>query len=232
MGNLIKSMIFIAFAAISQQAFAVTYDFTRITNNGGADAVDIGDQLFVDVSFVEGTDGGALFTFRNEVGIDEAGNDVGGIESSIMAIYFDYGSDSNFFSTVEISAQSGTSFSDGATPPKLPYGGAAVGFEVDYSADADPGGVGVTNGVDSALDSISFLGTFGSGSFSALLSALSTGDFRIGLHVQGITGNDGFSDSYVNTVPVPAAAWLFGSALLGLIAARRRKNQKMLTNFE
>ena len=62
----------------------------------------------------------------------------------------------------------------------------------------------------------------------------SFGQFRIGLHLQAIDADciglsgcgDTDSDSYVNTpnvVPVPAAAWLFGTALLGFFATARRK---------
>ena len=49
--------------------------------------------------------------------------------------------------------------------------------------------------------------------------------------LQGVSGKDGLSYSWavrdgdVSTVPVPAAAWLFGSALAGLLVGRR-KNKK------
>jgi hypothetical protein len=54
------------------------------------------------------------------------------------------------------------------------------------------------------------------------------GDLRIGIHVQSF-GNGG-SESFVNDpglppsiVPIPAAAWLLGSGLIGLAGVARRK---------
>ena len=51
-----------------------------------------------------------------------------------------------------------------------------------------------------------------------------TGGLRIGIHLQGI-GENGGSESLVNgpVVPVPAAAWLFGSALIGLAGLKRKQ---------
>ena len=42
--------------------------------------------------------------------------------------------------------------------------------------------------------------------------------------VAGNAGRSGSIDISVSSVPVPAAVWLFGSALMGLIGASRRKN--------
>ena len=39
----------------------------------------------------------------------------------------------------------------------------------------------------------------------------------------GVTAFRGFSGGSVSSVPVPAAAWLFGSALIGLVGIKRRK---------
>lgn len=68
---------------------------------------------------------------------------------------------------------------------------------------------------------VSFL--FG-GSFASVIAGLTSGELRIGLHVQGI-GND--SDSYVSApmpaVPLPAAGFLLVGALGGLAAVRRRR---------
>ncbi len=42
-------------------------------------------------------------------------------------------------------------------------------------------------------------------------------------HVTHYDGDDDIDDHGINTIPVPAAVWLFGSALLGLIGAKRKK---------
>ena len=48
--------------------------------------------------------------------------------------------------------------------------------------------------------------------------------FRIGLHVQSLTG--GASDSFVSTpIPLPMGAWLALSAVGGLVVLRRRREQ-------
>ena len=69
-----------------------------------------------------------------------------------------------------------------------------------------------------------------SGTFADLISALNTGELRLGLHVRSIdfgvtgpTGSTGSSESYVSTVPLPAAVWMLGSALIGLIGFSRRQ---------
>lgn len=52
---------------------------------------------------------------------------------------------------------------------------------------------------------------------------INSGDLRIGLRIQGFLS--GGSESYVtnpSAVPLPAAGWLFGSALIGLMGLRRK----------
>jgi hypothetical protein len=57
------------------------------------------------------------------------------------------------------------------------------------------------------------------------LAGLDSGALRLGLHVQSI-GTKGGSESFVNSppnaVPLPAAGWLFGTALVGLMGLRRK----------
>ena len=60
--------------------------------------------------------------------------------------------------------------------------------------------------------------------YADVIAELTDGRLRIGLHVQGF-GNGG-SESFVNNpVPVPAAVWLFGSGLIGLVGVARRKRR-------
>ncbi len=70
------------------------------------------------------------------------------------------------------------------------------------------------------LDGVDILAdAFGASGF---LSAVLTGQHTV--HVAGITGPKGFS-GYQFTVhtPIPAAVWLFGSALMGMMGVTRRK---------
>ena len=205
-------------AFLSPQAAAISVGFSKVTNNN---VENLSSQLSVDIT--EGLSG-ALFTFYNNVGI----------ASSITDIYFDQGTTS-LFSSINVIDDSGdgVSFSAGANPSNLP-GGNPIGFSAHFSADSDA--PVSQNGVNSSTEWVQFLGTFNVGTYANLLESLASNDFRIGLHVQSI-GIAGGSDGYVSgitslpsTVPVPAAAWLFGSALFGLFAVSRRKKMKMLTN--
>ena len=213
------------FAALSMMfvmgvSHATTLTFEKLSNN--AENVDLSPQLFVDVGAVyTGLDiTGATFSIRNEVDLDYG---------SISEIYFDYSATTNFDSIV-IDTQVGTDFCDSNTcikpngdpkdvsPGELP----SSTFSSEYAADSVGNKV---TGVDHADDVLIFLAVLGDWSYGDMIDALSTGAFRIGFHIQGIDGVNDESDSYasVSTVPVPAAAWLFGTALFGFFAASRRK---------
>ena len=83
------------------------------------------------------------------------------------------------------------------------------------------------NGVNAANEYVKFLGTLSSGwIFDNVIAGLNNGSLRIGLHVQGINGvtSDAFVNKTVpNPVPLPAAAWLFGSSLLGFASFSKRR---------
>jgi len=206
------ALAFIFFMLAAEGAFALSYDFIRISNNG---TESILGQLGL-----EATDNGngAIFTFTNDVGID----------SSIKSIHFDLG-DTGLFTDISIFQDSGdgVTFSEDERKPKNLPEGNTIGFSTDYSAGADGK---AANGVDAADEWISFLALYGSGeTFDSLLTAEG---FRVGLHAISIGGPDGFSDSYVtggltppdvSTVPLPAAAWLFGTALLGFFVASKKR---------
>lgn len=206
----IKSAL-IALAAVAaialQPAMAATYNFTVVENNS---ALDFSNQLRVEVAEVIG---GASFTFFNDVGI----------RSSIAAIYFDDLTPRMFIDPIGISGQSsGVKFKSTGAPPNLP-GGQTIGFVAD---DANSVKGAVTNGVDASGEWISFLGFWANSntSFSNLVSAMDSGAFRVGVHLRALP--DGQSETYVtpSAVPLPAAAWLFGSALFGfMVVSNRRK---------
>ena len=69
-------------------------------------------------------------------------------------------------------------------------------------------------------------GDGGAGSFDGLVAAFVDGRFKAGQHVQSaaMTGQSSSSITQSTPVPLPAAAWLFASALLGfVVVASRRK---------
>ena len=197
------SMVF-----VMSVSHATTYSFVNVENNS---SLDLSTQLSAEVT-MEGDD--AWITLKNDVD--------GGSYASITDIYFGY---NELLTSVSFLSVSGANvaFTDGASPANLSGGT----FISDYSADANSGDKNSTlksNGVDATGEWIRFLVDLGTGfDYSNLLAAIDNGSFNIGVHVQALTDND-LSDSYeVSTVPVPAAAWLFGTALFGFFAASRRK---------
>ena len=195
-------------AVVAMPVQAVTLGFGCITGNLQGDC-DIGEaQLTVDVTDAGGDQ--TLFTFMNS----------GPEASSITDVYFDDGS---LLAIAQIINGTGVAFTEGASPGNLPGGNtvsppfvATTGFLADSDAPAQPNGVnpGEELGVLYSLQ--------GGQTFADVLSELASGDLRIGIHVQGYASEG--SESFVNNpVPVPAAVWLFGSGLLGLVGIARRK---------
>lgn len=201
---------------------AVTYSFEQLLGNSNANVGQSGsDQLKVDITAFNSS---TIFTFTNAVGTP----------SSITAVYFDDVDNANIFSNISNNILGGGSgesigvnFSDGANPANIPQGN-TIGFLADFSGDsANPS---ITNGVNASGEFVSFFGLtrIAPNSFDAVIAAINSRDFRIGLSVQSIGG--GGADRYElavggapSEVPLPAAAWLFGSALLGF-AGFKRKN--------
>jgi hypothetical protein len=211
------------FAVSASQAHAVTYNFANISNNSG-NAGAVAPQLSVDVT-AGGLVGGfstVLFTFYNVVGID----------SSITDIYFDDTPTPLFAdvpppgptnNVVQITASSGVSFSQPATPGNLPEGNTlSPGFVATASANSDSPGVS-GNGVNSSSEWVGlYLRLAGSNTLAQVLAALNAGTFRIGLHVQSISPSN-LSDAFVNTVPIPPAIVFFLTGLAGLGWLGRRR---------
>jgi len=208
---------------ISLPAQAVTLDFYCITGNNAGDC-SIGEaQLAVDVtSYGIGTgSGGAnqvLFTFTN----------TGSNQSTISEVYFDDGTLLALAGLIDADDGTGgdpnVDFTQGATPPDLPGGNSispafqvTAGFLADADNPAPKWGVSPGESLGIIFDLQSSL------TFNDTITALGSGELRIGLHV--INFASGGSESFVNNavVPVPAAIWLFGSGLLGLVGMARRK---------
>ena len=211
--NILKHAVVLSFALGSSVVLANTYNFTQITSNGNQ---SVATQLTAEVTQ---SGSNVLFTFKNS----------SVIASSITDIYFDYGK-TNFFSSVSNNVlgaagdSTGVSFADGANPSNLPSGN-NIGFSADASGDSNA--PTSSNGVNTSSEYVSFLGTSLTGvTFANVLAGLDSGAFRLGLHVQSIGqvgGSEAFVTSTPSAVPLPAAGWLFGSALVGLMGLSRRK---------
>jgi len=179
-----------------------TFSFTNITNNNAANAAAGEAQLSVEL-FDLGSS--ASFVFSNS----------GPNPSSITDIYFDDGSTSIFAAVIGLSdidnSDPGVAFSPLATPGNLPGGNAdpwnfstTAGLSADSDAPAQPNGVNPGETVGITLDFV------GGATFDDLLNEMATGDFRIGLHVQGFAngGSEAFITDGPPTVPVPGALML------------------------
>lgn len=202
------SMCLLPFAPIQ----AATVGFYCITNNNPGDCAIGESQLTVTV-----TDPGAgqvLFHFKNLAG---------GSASSITDVYFDDGS---LLALASVTNGPGVSFSQYASPPNLPGGNninppfqVTAGFLADSNPPVQP------NGVNPGEWLKIYFSLQSGGTFNDVINELGNGQLRIGIHVQGFSS--GGSESFVNVpVPVPAALWLFGSGLLGLVGMAQRKRSK------
>jgi len=215
------SLFLILLISTNSHAASYDYGFDKITSNGGEEIPE--GQLYVSIGDEQD---GASFTFYNLVGI----------ESSITQIVF--GDDSNIFSngTSTTIAKVGSSdevhFTDYANANGDDYTFSKV---LQSSADQ-----GINDGVNASGEWIKFFGTYsGSFTFANLTQSILDKTFNIGLHVQGIPLASGLagdaSEKYIlvdlngpgpggfgNPVPLPAALWLFGPALLGFMGFRRK----------
>lgn len=196
-------------------ASATTLGFDCITSNSGTNCSAGETQLKVEVS----DSGGLFFKFTN----------TGSMAMSITDVYFDDGSTALLATPMTITSSGGVSFSQGAAPPNLPGGDSltpAFNVTAGFLADADepPPQKGVNPG---EWLGISFAYASGK-AFSDVDGELSSGDLRIGIHVQGFA--NGGSESFVNLppseappIPEPAtvAMLLAGLGIVGWRVRRR-----------
>lgn len=186
---------------------AETFGFDNITSNNIVNA-DAGEAQ---LSVVVNDAGGGLveFLFLNS----------GPAPSSITDIYFDdnLGVLSGTMAFIE---SAGVDFEQGASPGNLPGGNdPLVEFSATGALTADSEAPSQPNGVDPG-ESLSI--TL-SGDYDDVVSQLTDGDLRIGIHVQGFA--DGGSEAFVTTVvPVPGAVAL-GAIGLGMVRLLRTRKK-------
>ena len=203
------SVCLMSFAAA--QAATTTLGFYCITANNAGNCAIGESQMTVKIS--DPVPGEVLFHFKNLAG---------GSASSITDVYFDDGS---LLALASVENGPFVNFSQYASPPNLPGGSSinppfvtTAGFLADSNPPVQPNGVNPGEWLKIKFTLQSFR------TYADVISELTDGSLRIGIHVQGFAGGE--SASFVNNpVPVPAAVWLFGSGLLGLIGIARRKKR-------
>jgi len=221
------ALLSLVLTPLPAHALMVDIGFDRISSNNAENVAnqlsaqlrDSGSALS-DFNIVLAPDE-VLFTFKNSADV----------VSSIAEIYFD---DGVIFSQTGLYNNVGdyTAFVGGTpAPANLPAGGtinppfsATASFGADFNGNPNKG---INQSGDILGIKIKLLVGL---TDDDVVSALTNGDLRLGLHVRSI-GSAGGSDSFVNKpvsvsvtpVPVPAAAWLFGGALVTLLGNPRRK---------
>ena len=218
-----KTILFIVLILASPFSHAVMLSFdcitdTSLTNCGVGEAnlsVDVTDS---DPVIMVGPNQ-ALFTFNNNISVM-------GDDAVITQIYIDdlnsNDNDAVLDSIASLINGTGVNMSTaGVSPPELPGGNGILDvaeFKVGATNPAPTNGIGF--GEDFAILFNIAMGF----DFADIVDQLTNGGLLIGFHVQSFPVGDTGSESFVNNpVPLPAAFWLFGSALVFLGARIKRK---------
>lgn len=207
--KLLCTALFLSSLLFSMQARAASYDFNAITANGHY--TNLGEQ-YLSVEIMDAGSNNVSFLFENTAPAGET--------MSITDIYFS-NTPTYFSSLVSIdNSDPGVSFSQYARPGSLPAGG---GWNWGLSADSNSPKI-TASGINAGESLTILLALAGGTSFSDLMNGISNNDFAVGIHVQAFS--DGSSESYVTATPIPAAIWLMGSGLVGvLVLSRKNKAQ-------
>lgn len=198
---------------------AATYQFTCIPDSLSS----LGDcsiaQTQIEMDVVSLATNQVAFTFRN----------AGPGASSVEGIYFDDGTLLGISSVIDkddgTGGLSGVDFTAGsAAPPELPRAhNLSPTFETTAGFLADADAPTVKNGVNPDEWVTIVFALQSGGTYEDVVTELSNGELRVGLHVIGF--ESGGSESLVNEftpVPVPAAFWLLASGLVGLGVFRKK----------
>lgn len=200
--------VFVPLALAAAPARAVTIGFDCLTNSDPGNC-SIGESQF-SVAVTDQGGGVIRFHFKN----------AGPLASVLSEVYFDDGSLLALSSVID---GPGVNFEPDANPPNLPGGELAVppfvvteGFLAESVPSVTVNGAGPTEWV-----AIEFTLQNGQ-TFADVISELTSGELRIGIHVIGFSA--GGSESFINLpVPEPSTALLLGGSLLGVALWRRER---------
>ena len=170
----------------------------------------------------------SMFLTDEEAWTIKIANNDGTYDSEIADIYFD--DNTSVFTNITFDDGTGVDFTSPTSPPDLSGG---QNLEPPFDATYSAGSASPSELKDPEINDgeyITFSGTL-DGGLDALMAAIWSGDFRVGLKIQSINcppedsrcDYDGASQTYVNQVPLPGAVWLFGSAILGFAAFSNRR---------
>ncbi|MBM9536152.1 PEP-CTERM sorting domain-containing protein [Desulfobulbus alkaliphilus] len=204
---------------VSGQVHAAPYTFYTISNSNPVDVAIGESQLFmevIDLGFDIDLNLNQLqFYFTN----------TGPQQSTITRIFFDdtdprslqfVGQETGFTTVGTVKFTQATNLQ-----PAFPNGN-SIGFVVDDRYDANNPGPQDGINIGEALG-ITF-NLLGDATYNSIISSLSDGTLRVGLHVTNFASKG--SESFVNSpnpIPEPTTLLLFGSGLLGLAGLGRRK---------
>lgn len=205
----------LAVMTLAPRALADTpISFARISNNASVDLAP-----YLQASFAPVDSSHVLFEFRNLA--SDFPN------SFIRSVFFDDLDASPLLASATILNSPGIQF-NAVSPGTLPGGSNITPpFDTDLQFTADPppakGGIRPFN-LDQDMLQIQFIGDY-----SSIMDGLSSGDLRLGLHVQGLPG--GTSDSFVNLppgplVPLPSALHAAGMLMVGLVTVRTIRRRR------
>lgn len=182
---------------------AATLGFNCLTQNSAASCAIGQSQLTAELTDLG--NGTVEFLFSNS----------GPGAASVSQIYFDQPTPS-ILSLAASSGSNGVAFRQ--TPPSNLPGSQGIAFR-------SPSGLNQGDWLRLAF-------TLSQGStFASLLTSLSTGDLRVGMHVQQI-GAFGHSETFVHeqVVPEPTTMLLLGTGLAAVAARRRRRQTAQASN--
>ncbi len=197
----------VAVLVLPVTADAETYGFGCITGNNLGDCAILEDQITLEVT--AGSSGTVNFLFTNN----------GPEDSSITNVYFNDLLPPLLGLPSIITFSTGVSFSAGCSPADLP-GGNTYGFTTSYCADSNS--PTQPNGVNSG-EWLNIAYTLqDSATIDDVIAAIDSGDYRVGIRVQGFDSGGSEGGIVRGRVPEPSTLLFVMSGLFLLPVARRR----------